>query len=225
MLSIGVITRGKYGRRLLDTLSNKTDFCYLSTSIPQILPDFIDEPESFLDNLSLDAKVLSSELVITYSLHPDITPEIVRRAALSGAKAIIIPGGWSRAGDPGLLKDISKKYDIEVIVEDICCEIGKSENDSVNEFASILGRPLLEVQGEAGKIKDIKVIRGAPCGSTWWMAEQLLGVPISEAPARAGLLVQQYPCRAVRGTGGGIHRSAELHKKAIEDSIEDNSSP
>jgi len=39
---------------------------------------------------------------------------------------------------------------------------------------------------------------------------------IEEAPAYAGLLVQQYPCRAVRGTAGGIHKAAQLHKKAVE---------
>jgi hypothetical protein len=32
----------------------------------------------------------------------------------------------------------------------------------------------------------------------------------------AGLFCQQYPCRAVRGTPGGIHTSGDLHKDAME---------
>ena len=105
------------------------------------------------------------------------------------------------------------------MIEEICCEVGSDMDNTISEFTSILGIPLLEVQIENGKISDVKVIRGAPCGSTWWMGEQLKGVLVNDAPARAGLLIQQYPCRAIRGTLGGIHRSAQLHKKAIEDAI------
>lgn len=219
MLTIGVITRGKYGRRLLDTLAAHTKFKVTSADIPQTLPNLIDEPAPFVDKLDLDTAVLSSNLLITYSLQPDITPEIVRRAARSGSKAVIIPGSWSNAGDPRELERISEQYGTRILVEDICCEIGDDADPIVNEFASVLGRPLLDVQVVDGRVSDVKVIRGAPCGSTWWMAEQLKGMPVSEAPARAGLLVQQYPCRAVRGTLGGIHRSAELHKQAVEDAI------
>ena len=219
MLSIGIITRGKYGRRLLDTITNQTEFTVSSADIPPTLPDFIDDPAPFVDNLDLDPGVLSSDLLITYSLNPDITPEIVERAASAGAKAIIIPGGWARAGDPEQMKEITAQYGTRILVEDICCEIGDDTDPTINEFASVLGRPRLEVQVRDGKISDVKVICGAPCGSTWWMAEHLKDVPVSEAPAWAGLLVQQYPCRAVRGTMGGIHLSAELHKQALEDAI------
>jgi hypothetical protein len=222
MLSIGVITRGKYGRRLLDTITHRTDFTVSSADIPPTLPDFIDDPAPIVDNLDIDPGVLSSDLLITYSLHPDITPEIVERAASAGAKAIIIPGGWAGAGSPNQMKEISAQYGTRILVEDICCDIG-SDTDStdpiINEFVSVLGSPRLEVQLGDGKISDVKVLCGAPCGSTWWMAKHLKGVPVSEAPAWAGLLVQQYPCRAVRGMAGGIHNSAELHKSAMEAAI------
>lgn len=219
MLFIGIVARGKYGSRLLNTIIKNTNFKVSITSIPSSLPDLIDDPSSFVDDMLIDANVLSADLVITYSLHPDITPEIVRRAAEMGVKAVIIPGGLSRAGDPHLLDDISKKYNIRILIEDICCAIGRDEDPIVDEFASRLGTPELEIRVKEGSISGVKVIRGAPCGSTWWMAEGLTGVPIQEASARAGLLVQQYPCRAVRGTTDGIHRSAQLHKKALEDAI------
>ena len=61
MLSIGIITRGKYGRRLLDTITRRTEFTVSFADIPP-LPDFIDEPAPFVDNLDLDPGVLSSEL-------------------------------------------------------------------------------------------------------------------------------------------------------------------
>jgi len=219
MLSIGVVTRGKYGMRLLDTISQYSGFTSASVSIPIIVPKFIDDPASFVNGLNLNEEVLRSDLIITYSLHPDITPEIVLRAARAGSKAVMIPGGRARAGDPGQLKKISEQYHIKLVIEDICCEMGDDTDSTINEFNSILGSPLLEVRVDDGMIGDVRVIRGAPCGSTWWMAEQLKGVLVDEAPAKAGLLIQQYPCRAIRGTLGGIHRSAQLHKKAVEDAI------
>ncbi|MEA3293710.1 MAG: DUF166 domain-containing protein [Euryarchaeota archaeon] len=219
MLSIGVVTRGKYGIRLLDTITQYTGFTATSVSIPIILPKFIDDPASFVNGMGLNEKVLSSDLILTYSLHPDITPEVVLRAARAGSKAVLIPGGRSRAGDPCQLRRISEQYHIKLVIEEICCEIRDDTDSTINEFNSILGSPLLEVWVDDGIISDVRVIRGAPCGSTWWMAEQLKGVLVDEAPAKAGLLIQQYPCRAIRGTLGGIHRSAQLHKKAVEDAI------
>jgi hypothetical protein len=74
---------------------------------------------------------------------------------------------------------------------------------------------MLEVTINEDKVEHVKVIRGAPCGSTWHMADGLKGVSLKDAPAKAGLLIQQYPCRAVRGNKGGIHESAKLHKDAV----------
>jgi hypothetical protein len=39
----------------------------------------------------------------------------------------------------------------------------------------VLGSPRLEVQVRDGKINNVKVLCGAPCGSTWWMADHLKG--------------------------------------------------
>ena len=219
MLTIGVITRGKYGARLLNTIEKYTDFVTKSDSIPPILPDFIEDPAYFVNDLALDNDVFGMDLVITYSLHPDITPEIVNRAAQAGTKAVIIPGGRSRAGDPHVLDEISKRYKIRILIEDICCRICNDENPIIKEFSSRLGCPVLQIEIGDEKICEVTVIKGAPCGSTWLMAKHLIGVPVIDAPAKAGLLIQQYPCRAVRGTLDGIHNSALLHKKAMEDAI------
>jgi hypothetical protein len=54
------------------------------------------------------------------------------------------------------------------------------------------------------------------------MAEHIVGTPIADASSRAGLIIQQYPCRAVRGRDGGIHKSAEVHKKAMEQALQNS---
>ena len=217
MTTIGVITRGKYGKRLIETLKSKSDFDIVTAELPVNLPDFIDEPVDLLNNLDLNNKVFKTDILITYSLHPDLTSEIARIAGRSGVKALIVPGGESRA-PMNELEKYSNEYGIHIEVDDICCAIEPCAETS--EFTSFFGCPVLNIQTDNGKVTNVDVIRGAPCGSTWHMAAKLVGTYVRDAPAYAGLLIQQYPCRAVRGNKGGIHESAELHKKAVEKSLE-----
>ena len=221
MISIGVVTRGKYGRRLIGNIEPNSDFQVSSIELPESLPDFIEDPQEFIASLNLNRKVLSSDLVIAYTLHPDLTPEIIRLAGESGARAVIIAGGMSRAGGKEELAGLSLKYNMHIEVHEICCEIEKCGNAVVDEFASCCGRPQVKITTKDGLISKVEVICGAPCGSTKHMAKGLVGSGVKDAPARAGLLVQQYPCRAQRGIRGGIHKAAEIHKKTVEKALRD----
>ena len=222
MITIGVITRGKYGHRLIENIKKNSDFEVYSIQIPESLPDFIEKPQDFIATLNLDKSIFSNDLVIAYILHPDLTPEIVRLAGENGARAVIIAGGVARAGGLSELKNISEKYNMHVEIHEICCDIEKCGDTIVDEFATCFGMPELRITAKNGLVSNVEVIRGAPCGSTWHMAKGLAGTSITDAPARAGLLVQQYPCRAVRGIKGGIHKAAQLHKKAVETALEEN---
>jgi len=215
-MRVGVVTRGKYGERLIETIRKRTDFEVVSVDLPQTLPDFIEDPEEFLDDLGLDPEFFTSDLIITYSLHPDITPEIAIRAGKGGAQAVIVPGGIGRAGSVPELQKIADLYGIYIEVDEICCTLDKCGIDAVDSFAEKLGRPEIEVKVEDGRIAEAKVVRGSPCGSTWHVAKDVVGVKLEDAPPRAGLLCQMYPCRAVRGGEGGIHTSGDLHKYAME---------
>lgn len=214
MISIGIITRGKYGKRAFVNIKKHSDFRISSAEIPELLPDFIEKPKNFVASLKLD-KILSQDIVITYAMHPDITPEIVRLAGEKGAKTVIIPGSIRKAGSLSEIKEISERYNMQVELHEICCEI-----EDNTEFGSCFGKPEVRITMHKNKITEVKVKRGAPCGSTWYMAKALVGTYQQDAPAKAGLLIQHYPCRAVRGIKRGIHRAAELHKKAVEAALE-----
>ncbi|ODV50225.1 MULTISPECIES: DUF166 domain-containing protein [Methanohalophilus] len=213
MTIIGVITRGKYGNRLIDTLHQHSDFSVKTASLPARLPDFLDEPEEFVKKLDINPDVFNADTIITYSLHPDITPVIARLAGQAGVSSLIVPGGSSRAPLVELDR-ISSEYGIYIEVDEVCCTLAEKEETA--PYSSVFGLPEFEVSTKSGYISDVRVRKGAPCGSTWKMAEKLIGTKVEDAPAKAGLLIQQYPCRAVRGQLGGIHDSAELHKKAME---------
>lgn len=213
---VGVVRRGKYGERLMETIGRHTGFQVVSAEVPEILPEFIEDPEAFVRDLKLDPRIFDSDILILYTLHPDLTPEIIRQAGEHGVRAAIVPGGMGRAGSIGELERIAERYGIYIEVDEICCTLEECGIPEVDEFARALGRPKIEVMAEDGRIRGVRVLRGSPCGSTWQMAEGLLGRSVEEAPSLAGLLCQQYPCRAVRGTPGGIHTSGDLHKVAME---------
>ncbi|MCZ7401025.1 MAG: DUF166 domain-containing protein [Candidatus Methanoperedens sp.] len=221
MITISVITRGKYGHRLIENIKKNSNFKVSTIEIPDTLPDFIEAPGEFLESLNLDKSIFSSDLIIAYILHPDLTPEIVRLAGENGARAVIIAGGGAMAGGLSELQKICEKYNMHIEIHEICCDLEQCGNEVVDEFASCFGKPKLKITAKAGLITKVEVFRGAPCGSTWHMAKGLEGISIQDAPAKAGLLVQQYPCRALRGIKGGIHKAGELHKKAVEMAFEE----
>ena len=213
---VGVIKRGKYGERLLETIKTRTDFQTVSVDVPEVLPGFIEDPEEFVRELNLDPGIFQADLIILYTFHPDLTPEIVRLAGQRGVKAAIIPGGIGRAGSIGELEKIAKEYNIHIEVDEICCTLEECGNPAVDEFAKQLGKPELEVETKDGHISNVRVLRGSPCGATWHAALGVVGKTVDEAPSMTGLFCQQYPCRAVRGGPGGIHTSGDLHKDAME---------
>lgn len=217
MTLIGVITRGKYGHRLIETVKEHTDFSVITSDLPEFVPVFIEEPDEFLESINFDKKVFSAEIIISYALHPDLTSSIAKLAAEAGVRSLIIPGGPSRASISEL-KKISEASGMDIEVDEICCTL--EPNSSNRPFTDIFGSPVLKVKTENGKIANVEVIRGAPCGSTWHMAKEIVGIPIKDAPPKAGLLVQHHPCRAARGDLGGIHESGELHKQALIKALE-----
>ncbi len=221
MISIGVISRGKYGIRLIENIKKNSDFKVSSIELPDELPDFIESPAEYLNGLDFDRQIFSNDLIITYSLHPDLTPEIIRLAGEHGVRALIIAGAPARAGSISEIEKLSLKYNINIQIHEICCNIEQCGNDIIDEFASRFGKPEVSIMQDNGKITGVTVHRGAPCGSTWHMAKELAGTRINDAASRAGLLIQQYPCRAVRGTKGGIHKAAKLHKESIEKAIKE----
>ncbi len=217
MTLIGVITRGKYGHRLIDTVKEHSDFSIVTSDLPELVPLFIEDPDQYLEALNFDKRVFSAEIVITYSLHPDLTSAIAKFASRAGVRSLIVPGGPSRASIPEL-NQISEASGMDIEVHEICCTL--EPNEFNRPFTDIFGSPSLEVKTKDEKIVDVKVLKGAPCGSTWYMAKEIIGVPLKDAPPKAGLLIQHYPCRAARGDLGGIHESGELHKQAFIKALE-----
>jgi hypothetical protein len=77
---------------------------------------------------------------------------------------------------------------------------------------------------EDGKLKDIRVTRGAPCAGTWEAAEKVKGLPVDEAPTRIGLEIQFFCVADPAGWDpiygkSPVHFAGDVHRKALERAI------
>jgi hypothetical protein len=57
MISVGVITRGKYGLRLIENVRSNSNFKISSIELPEKLPDFIETPADLINKLILDKTI------------------------------------------------------------------------------------------------------------------------------------------------------------------------
>lgn len=59
-------------------------------------------------------------------------------------------------------------------------------------------------------IREVEVVRGAPCGATWEAAARLVGHPASDAARKIGLDTQFY-CSANPAGWDPIHGKSPVH--------------
>jgi len=169
--------------------------------LPADLPPVIDE------DVPLPLELFDSNVILSYAFHPNVNADIVRMAEEFGVKVVLIAGNY------GFLRKIGRT---RVLVGDVCC----SKIVKGCEFFEKFGIPEFEVRvDEDYRLEEIRVVRSAPCGATYYVAERLKGETIEEAPTKAGLYTQLYPCLASRGVRGGIHKAGNIHKLAMERAI------
>lgn len=204
---IGVIAREGTRKREIELFSKF--FKVQVHEVPKDLPELIENPSEYL-KLPEDFK---PEVLISFVNHPDINLELIKEAAKRNIKVIIFSG--SNAGSRIQLKREAEKYGIKVLIEEICCTTPKIDHEFFEKF----GTPEFEVIIEGDRIKDVKVLRSAFCGATFYVAEKIKNAKIDEAGRLAGYYTQIFPCLASRGIDGGIHKAANAHKKAVEKAI------
>ncbi len=104
------------------------------------------------------------------------------------------------------------------------CSLIPSGHRVIVEFAEVFGRPKLSVHGRE-LIEEVEVMRGAPCGSTWHVAQRLIGCSPKEAVRKAALLHQLYPCMAsakvdpISGGDSLLHISARILMRELEKAL------
>jgi len=73
---------------------------------------------------------------------------------------------------------------------------------------------------ENERVKEVRVIRSAPCGSTYFVAEALKGTKVADAEEKSGILHHNYPCLATMNVDWQfhdtlMHRAGYFTKQAV----------
>ena len=76
-----------------------------------------------------------------------------------------------------------------------------------------------------GKLVEIEVVRGAPCGATWEAARRLLGHSVEDAARKIGLDTQFYCSANPAGWDpiygkSPVHFAGKIHSKELQKAIE-----
>lgn len=92
-------------------------------------------------------------------------------------------------------------------------------------YGSCFGYPELEVRMKGGRISEVRVRRGAPCGATWSAASKMVGQTPEEAEVKMGLAVQ-FGCIAdpanwePLGGQSPVHLAAKVHQTAMRKALQ-----
>ncbi|MDP3066443.1 MAG: DUF166 domain-containing protein [Methanobacteriaceae archaeon] len=214
---ITIVTDGPYGERAYATIKEefKTEFIVLEPPEGMFAED-VKIPSEELE------KIKSSDLVITYTLHPDLTLDLVD--AIYSQVDWIIVGAWKGEG----FKNQLLRYGNVTCPENMC-DLTENGTPTFDEFVSKFGRPLVKINCQGNKVVDIEVDRCSPCGSTQFVADALIGEETENLPIKAGLKIQHYPCRAPKmrlfsDDECKKEMAANFHKDAFEEALTEEKS-
>ena len=171
------------------------------------LPAFIDNPEDYMPK-----KLPKADICLASGLHKDLLLELPNQLKKAGIKALIAPiEDWVEV-PTGIRKQVEARCSelgLECAFPKPFCtlepEAGKPTIAKFIEETKV-GRPLLEITLRNVDKKEVIecaiVRRSAPCGSTWYIARKLAGVPtkqeeLYDAIAKAH---HSYPCTATMNT-------------------------
>jgi len=216
-MKILALADDKYGERIVSWIEkNSPDSWDISTlSLDIELPDIVDNPREFIPDEIPNADLIL--FLIQNSRKIELLPLLAKRAKAKAA-IVAVDGLWLQ---PGLRRQIEKELSIPSAFPRTFCTLVEQGNPFINEFARHFGLPEFEIEVEDGIIKKATVKRDTPCGCARFVAENLPGTKAEDAPIKAGLLNNNYPCMASMefdsNTGDTLlHFSAHNTANAVE---------
>jgi hypothetical protein len=199
--------------------------------LPSKLLKFLDEPEKYLP-----PRLPKHDILIAINIHEDILLVLPDLVEASGGKAILVP-----VEDPDWLEPWVKEQmvkgcrsrGLEFSAPKPFCALQTDENSPViSRFIKFfrLGRPKLQLFMEKNKILSAKVLISAPCGNTYFVAQNLLGESLNiELDKTVSKYWHSYPCIASMKMDPELgdtilHKGGYIHLEAVREAIGDASS-
>lgn len=229
-MKIFILSSGEYGSKIVNGIATH-GFASNIIGIHEFpsaddLPEFIDDISSYIPE-----NIPESDLIIAVGLYGDINmviPEVVKK---SGAKSVIAPIYHPKQLPLGLQNEIINELDdnTTIVFPKPFCGLTPIGDEFIDKFTEVFGRPKFEIETDSeseetdldSNISSIKVIRGAPCGSSWFIAENLNGVSVKDAEFEANNKLHNFPCVASMATDNAtgdtiLHIASYRTKEAIK---------
>ena len=217
-MRIYILSSGKYGSRVVNNLAEHG----LASNIvgmeefPEDLPLFIDGFQEYIPQ-----SLPPADLILAVGLSGDINMIVPEVASKTGAKSAIIPIYGPEQMPPGLQQEITESApDVRIVFPKPFCSLEPVGDAPIDEFASHFGKPVLYIKSDKF-IKKVEVLRGAPCGSTNYIARGLWSMPEDEAEIQATQKLHNYPCNASTDTDPSVgdtsmHLASYQIKEAVK---------
>jgi len=226
-MKILILIQRNYGERIAQQVKARKlpEWSVDVVKLPSIeYSKALDSPEEALEEISFS----NCDLLLSLGEQPSVPlliPAIVTR---TGAKAVIIAvdnPDWvpGRGLEEQLINELKEKNTSCYFAKPLCSL--KPQNDPfIKEFTKIFGLPILQITVKDRLIEDVKVRRGSPCGSTWFVAHKLSGIPVSQAKYDAAIQLSNYPCLASTKIDHSLkdsimHMACHILQKEIERAV------
>ncbi|MBN1955596.1 MAG: hypothetical protein JW900_11175 [Anaerolineae bacterium] len=230
-MHIFALIQGRYGQRVVENIRNHGPQGWAIESWrPPDLPAVLDDPEYYLP-----PRVPPSDLILSLGESPSaaqLLPDIARRAGAHAAIAPVDHSAWLPEGLIRQLQECLGRMGIAAAFPRPFCSLTEDgynlrhqrvayANPWISEFARHFGRPVFRVSCQDDTIQEVVIERDSACGCARFVADRLVGTPVSEAVFQAGMFHHHYPCLAgvaqERSLGDSLlHLAGQLTRQAVE---------
>jgi len=225
-MRILAIIQGHYGERMVDTWRRygSEGWQVEALRIEGPLPSMMEDPSQYLPG-----EIPQADLVVSLGEEPGVAemlPDIVKA---SGARAVIVPVDNRAWVPPGLGRQLERSFARQAVAAVFpvpFCSLRESDSEDplIREFAHHFGLPEVELEVEGERVQGGRAIRSAPCGSTYFVVEELKGTKVQDAEERAGILHHNYPCLATMTIDWQfqdtlMHRAGYFTKEAVKKAL------
>ncbi|KZX16165.1 hypothetical protein MBCUT_10310 [Methanobrevibacter cuticularis] len=223
-MKIFIISSGEYGSKIVNGIASQ-GFAANIVGIHEFPSK--DEVPEFIDDISeyIPENIPEADLIIATGIHGDINMVIPAIIEKSGAKSVIVPTNHPKQIPIGLQNEIKSSLndDVAILFPKPFCSLLPIGDKYIDEFAKVLGKPKFKIEAN-DEINSIEVIRGTPCGSSPFIAENLVGISTKDAEFEANNKLHNFPCSASmasdNNTGDTIlHLATYKTKEAIKRAI------
>ncbi|MFX1520450.1 MAG: DUF166 domain-containing protein [Promethearchaeota archaeon] len=221
----------EYVNRFVETLATHSPS--LAASIIGIdersknLPSFVEDVSPYLPENMPD-----SDLLIMIGVHQDLLASLPQIVEKTGAKAVIVPLEDPTWCPLGLQKQIERdleQMNVEYSFPKPFCSLKPNDaTPTINEFIELssMGMPLVKVEIENELFSDdCKVLRSAPCGSSYYVIENLKMKHISDVEKEISKYHHAYPCTASMAIDNVLgdtilHRAGYMIQAAVKNAMQ-----